>query len=43
MSQFIEKNLSNPKCYGIGECGLDYNRMFSPKKNNWKCLDYRLI
>lgn len=30
--QFIESNLSNPKCYGIGECGLDYNRMFSPKQ-----------
>ncbi len=30
--EFIEKNLSNPKCYGIGECGLDYNRMFSPKE-----------
>ncbi len=30
--QFIEEGLSNPKCYGIGECGLDYNRMFSPKE-----------
>lgn len=30
--QFIESVLTNPKCFGIGECGLDYNRMFSPKK-----------
>lgn len=30
--EFIEQNLSNPKCFGIGECGLDYNRMFSPKE-----------
>jgi TatD DNase family protein len=30
--KFIESNLSNPKCFGIGECGLDYNRMFSPKE-----------
>jgi TatD DNase family protein len=29
---FLETNISNPKCYGIGECGLDYNRMFSPKE-----------
>ena len=29
---FLEANLANPKCYGIGECGLDYNRMFSPKE-----------
>lgn len=30
--QFIESVLTNPKCFGIGECGLDYNRMYSPKK-----------
>lgn len=29
---FIESALSNSKCFGIGECGLDYNRMFSPKE-----------
>jgi TatD DNase family protein len=27
---FIEKYLSHPKFFGIGECGLDYNRNFSP-------------
>jgi TatD DNase family protein len=26
---FIESNISNQKCFGIGECGLDYSRMFS--------------
>ncbi len=30
--EFIEQNLSNPKCFGVGECGLDYNRMFTPKE-----------
>lgn len=29
--EFIEQNLNSPKCFGVGECGLDYNRMFSPK------------
>jgi len=28
---FLENNIKNKKCFGIGECGLDYNRMFSPK------------
>ncbi len=31
--EFIDKNIINPKCFGIGECGLDYNRMFSPKED----------
>jgi len=29
--QFLESNINNSKCIAIGECGLDYNRMFSPK------------
>jgi TatD DNase family protein len=28
---FLEKYLSHPKCFGIGECGLDFNRNWSPK------------
>ncbi len=30
--EFIEQNLTNDKCFGVGECGLDYSRMFSPKE-----------
>ncbi len=30
--EFIEQNLGNPKCFGVGECGLDFSRMFSPKE-----------
>ena len=29
--EIIRKGIENPKCFGIGECGLDYNRMFSPR------------
>ncbi len=28
---FLEKNVNNPNCFGIGECGLDFNRNFSAK------------
>ncbi len=30
--EFIEQNLANHKCFGVGETGLDYNRMYSPKE-----------
>ncbi len=30
--EFLEANLTNEKCFGVGECGLDYSRMFSPKE-----------
>jgi TatD DNase family protein len=29
--ELIKANLSNSKCFGLGECGLDYSRMFSPQ------------
>jgi len=29
--EFLEEAIIGPKCVFIGECGLDYNRMFSPK------------
>lgn len=28
---FLEKHVTHSKCFGIGECGLDYNRNMSPK------------
>jgi TatD DNase family protein len=28
---FLENNINNPKLFAIGECGLDYNRNFSPQ------------
>lgn len=30
---YFETCLKDPKCFGMGECGLDYNRMFSPKED----------
>lgn len=30
--ELIGNNLSNSKCFGIGEIGLDYNRLFSTKE-----------
>ncbi len=34
--------LKNPKIVAIGECGLDYNRMFSPKEIQIKCFEEHL-
>jgi TatD DNase family protein len=31
--EFLEANINGPKCFGLGECGLDYNRMFSSKES----------
>lgn len=31
--KMYEEALKNPKCFGIGECGLDYNRNYSSKEN----------
>lgn len=29
---YIEQNITNPQCFGIGEIGLDFNRNFSTKE-----------
>lgn len=29
---FLEEHITHKKCFGIGECGLDFNRMFSSKE-----------
>ena len=38
--QMIEQLLSeNNKMVAVGECGLDYDRMFSTKENQIRCLE----
>lgn len=31
--EYIEQHISNPKCFGIGEIGLDFNRNFSNEQS----------
>ena len=40
--KFIEENLTNPKCFGIGECGLDFNRNFSPQDKQIEAFEEQL-
>ena len=41
---FIEKLLmENKKIVAIGECGLDYDRMFSTKENQIRCLEKHIV
>lgn len=40
--QFIESNITNSKCFGVGECGLDYNRMFSPKEKQIEVFELQI-
>ncbi len=40
----IEKYVTqNPKIVAIGECGLDYDRMFSTKENQIRCLEHHIV
>ncbi|MEE5991744.1 MAG: TatD family hydrolase [Oscillospiraceae bacterium] len=38
-----EIHQNNPKIVAVGECGLDYDRMFSTKENQIRCLEKHIV
>ena len=39
----IEQLLSsNPKLLAVGECGLDFDRMYSTRENQIRCLEHHI-
>lgn len=41
-NDIIIKLANDPKCVAVGECGLDYNRNFSPKVDQLKCFEEQI-
>ena len=42
--ELIEKIIkNNPRIVAVGECGLDFDRMFSTKENQIRCLEKHIV
>lgn len=42
VQQSIEALLENPRVVAVGECGLDFNRDFSPREDQRRCFEAQL-